>query len=883
VILKKIEMIGFKSFADKIEIGFEGGVTAIVGPNGCGKSNVCDAIKWVLGEQSSKALRGTNMQDVIFKGTEERKPQSYCEVSLVFDNEPRKVARGETAERDKYARIFPIDYNEVVLSRKLFRDGESEYAINRQPSRLKDIAFILHDTGIDRDGMTVIGQGQVTDLVNTKPENRRSIFEEAAGISKFRARKDEAERKLERTGAELIRVADVIGEIERNLGPLLRQAQNAEKYLAFKEQLRKHEINLFVYKYDTAEATKNKLQKETDEYSAIYEKLKSELEISDKESSDGMNKLTEYEIKASILRDKILKLSVNTERQTGERLLYVSLTEGIKQIELRKNELLSKRQMIKNIIDSGEGFKYSVKKLIEERTKNNEVARAVVGIVSQELSVPKNLETAVEIALGASAQNIITKNEDGAKKLISVLSSKNLGRATFLPITSVKPRSITQQERSILKGMGSRVIGVASELVKYKPEIAGIISNLLGRTIITNNLDSAIALSRSANYAFKAVTLDGDVIEPRGSITGGSKNAITGILWQTNNLEQIEAELKECDEKLKEAQNKANEIVKDMDSPMGELKDGAELENAKKELASIDNLREELNKKTSGNIAKRSELTERINEVQIKYYYSANLLSRVDIEIENLQQRINDEYQMNYSSCYLEKDENFDINTAVTEIDELKRQISRLGNVNIDAIEQSKTDKERYESYNLQCEDLKAAKADLEKVIKELDTQMETDFITAFHQINKNFGEVFQELFGGGNARLVLTDANDFLNSGIEIIAEPPGKKLQNLTLLSGGEKSLTAIAILFAILRLRPMPFCLLDEIEAALDDTNVVRFANYLHNFSSETQFIVITHRKPTMELADTLYGVTMEQKGISKIVSVKLEQYKSTIGTT
>jgi chromosome segregation protein len=400
------------------------------------------------------------------------------------------------------------------------------------------------------------------------------------------------------------------------------------------------------------------------------------------------------------------------------------------------------------------------------------------------------------------------------------------------------------------------------------------VSNLLGRVIITNNLDTAVELAKSALYAFKIVTLDGDVIETRGSITGGSANAATNAIWHTNNLNQIEKELEAVEIQIKETKQKIDGIPHDELRRTDESERNAkELETLKIELANLTAEKENLHGLTGASIEKRAAATEKRDEINTKYYYAAGLLSRVDVEIENLSQRIMDEYGLNYSACYPERDSDFDVNIALPEIDDLKHKIGRLGNVNIDAIEQEKADRARYNSYKDQYDDLVAASADLKKVIADLSAQMENDFKDAFNKINHNFGLIFRELFGGGNAKLVLVDAENYLDCGIDIIAEPPGKKLQNLSLLSGGEKALTAIAILFAILKLRPMPFCLLDEIEAALDDTNVVRFAEYLNNFKHETQFIVITHRKPTMEFADALYGVTMEQKGISKIVSVKL----------
>jgi chromosome segregation protein len=833
-------MTGFKSFADKIDIGFCDGITAIVGPNGCGKSNVADAIKWVLGEQSYKQLRGTSMQDVIFKGTEKRKQTSYCEVALVFDNRER---------------IFAVEFDEVIISRKLFRDGESEYAVNRQPSRLKDINYLLHDSGIDRDGMTIISQGQVADLVNAKPENRRGIFEEAAGISKFRMRKDEAERKLLRTTAELQRVKDVITEIERNLGPLLRQAENAEKYLILRERLKKLEINLYIYKYDNGAMTKNKLQGEIDGYNGRIEKLKEELREIEDGNTENVERINDLDKKTSEFRDELLKKSVASEKEQGEKLLYLSNKDYLQQVELRREQLLAKRQM-------AEGFKYPIKRLMQERGEE------IMGVVAREISVPKELETAIEVALGSGAQNVITRNEEDAKRLVNYLKSNNIGRATFLPVNSVRERVINFEERKILSGA---CIGVAADLVKYREEIKNVIMSLLGRVIICKDIDDAVDLARRLNFSLKIVTLDGDIIETKGSITGGSKSYSSNLLMDTEKIEEeikgIEQEIETCMQKIKDFE--AKRIKK--------IEDGS-LESVQMELENINVIRTELNEKMKEEIKRRGDITQEIEELQVKFYYANNILSRVDIEIENLSQRILEEYNLNYSACYNERDKDFVPDGAVSEIAELRNQINRLGHINLDAIEQARIDKERFESYKLQVDDLSAASTDLEKMIEELDTAMRDDFLTAFDKINKNFGEVFKELFGGGRAEIMLTEPENLINSGVEIVAEPPGKRFSNLALLSGGEKALTAIAILFAILKLRAMPFCLLDEIEAALDDANVIRFANYLRKFSYETQFIVITHRKPTMELADTLYGVTMEERGISKIVSVKLEGYKT-----
>jgi len=1030
MVFKKIEIYGFKSFADKLEVDFSGGITCIVGPNGCGKSNVADAVRWVLGEQSSKALRGTNMQDVIFKGTEKRGSLSYCEVSLFFDNT---------------AKTFPVDYSEVVLSRKLYRSGESEYYINRQIARLKDITNLLHDSGIDRDGLTIISQGQVAEIINSKPENRRDIFEEAAGIAKFKARKVEAERRLERTQENITRVNDVITEIDRSLGPLLKQAAAAEKFVEFKERLKHLEINAYVYQYDNAAASKAELQGKLDELATQLGSHQANLQDVVDQSNAAMDEIAVLDKKAEHIREQVLGLSLSLERASGEKKLVQekisilsaqdadikgeieSLTEQLEQerenlqlnktlhaqlvdrrtelqkelevahdeytaaverlgnaeheiyerkpdaaqaglegqihsAQLERAQLVARKNTIQGLIDSGEGYKFAVRKLLDVAKDNKEVANNIIGVVSRLITVPQKLEAAIEVALGASAQNIVTKDEDAAEELIDVLRKENWGRATFLPVTSTGLKSNVLTDTSSLHGRHG-VLGIAATLVKYKKEVAPVIESLLGRVVVTENLDIAITLAQSTRYAFKIVTLDGDVVETRGSITGGSKNALNNNLWHTNQLAQIEKDLAVLETKitgladefnkttadltaeretvrgeidqLKNASTTAGERLTDLkvrfasldaetvgtsqkiaalvnstllvekalsdktatmkavnkhiDDTRGEGVNEREermyrekveqLGKAKTELSLTDTKKEQIREQISMFETKRAEISGLSSAAQEQYYRLEVALSKVDSELEHMQERIYEEYNLNYSSCYMFRDEKFDLKAALPEIAELKKQINKLGPVNIAAIEDSKDFKVRYDDYTTQITDLTAAKTDLEKVIKELSVEMEAKFKTDFNKINHNFQVVFRELFNGGTAKLVLTDLNDYLNSGIDIIAEPPGKKLQNISLLSGGEKALTAIAILFAILKLRPMPFCLLDEIEAALDDSNVGRFAQYLQKFAKTTQFIVITHRKPTMELADNLYGVTMEEKGVSKLVSVKLAQWEET----
>jgi len=950
---KKIELYGFKSFADKLEVDFSSGITCIVGPNGCGKSNVSDAIRWVLGEQSSKALRGSNMQDVIFKGTQDRGRLGYCEVSLHFDNSQK---------------LFPVEYEDVVLSRKLYRDGTSEYQINRQSSRLKDINTLLHDSGIDRDGLTIIGQGQISEIVAARPESRRGIFEEAAGIAKFRARKDEAERKFANVDLELLRVNDVVGEIERGLGTLLKQAENAKKYLALKAELKGLEINLFIHSYDNAAQQKKEINDRLNEISDEIQNIQTTIEeLSDKKIATTFE-LNNVDKRAEDLRDKILTLSLGLEKHSGEQKLSLEkasniarmqqdLENEISELDNRLQEeqrnlsiaskdrqnLRSEREAtasrIQNLESVHSRAKESAAKLWElkrqrerligrrETITNNAVRRLVesnnknmIGVFGDLINVPKGLEIAVDVAMGGAAQNIIVQNEDKAKILIDLLKENRWGRATFLPITSAKVRGWSENERFYFKERG--VMGVAADLVEYNTDIDRAVQSLLGRIMIVDNIDNAIALAKKSNYSFRIVTIEGDSIETRGSISGGSKRQADNVL---EDLKKIDSEINIL-EKGPSEKSIGEELmglkigITSMDSELGHLDrevtrisaiiDAVEhglnektmtlnalgketskidpedfnlvkvavekLETAKANLAGLDSAKESLKQTLEQLELDRNTAQDNLAKSHELYYKTQAKLEGIDLELEKLQERIWEEYELNYSACFHMKVEEFDMAEAKVKVADLRRAITRLGSVNIDAITQSEEASARFTEYTTQMTDLQSAKSDLEKVIADLGREMETRFRETFDAINQNFTAVFRELFGGGRAHLEMTDPKDYLNSGIDIIAEPTGKKLQNITLLSGGEKSMTAIALLFAILKVKPMPFVLLDEVEAALDEINVVRFASYLKNFSKNTQFIVITHRKPTMELGDHLYGVTMENRGVSKLVSVSLQDW-------
>ena len=1177
---KRLEVSGFKSFADKLKVDFNPGITAIVGPNGCGKSNVADAIRWVLGEQSPKLLRGSNMQDVIFKGSQGRKGLSFCEVSLVFDN------------ADK---MFNTDYDEVVITRKLYRSGDREYALNHQPCLLKDITNLLHDSGIGRDGYSIIGQGKVEEIISSKPENRRAIFEEAAGIAKFKARKEEAERKLERYRENITRIQDIMSEIEHNLKPLKKQAEDAKIYLSLRDELKVLEVNSYLYQHDTTNDVKQAIQDKIDGFAQEVNLKNTQIADTVQRHNESMETIKDIDREIASLRQKILDLSVGLEKESSdyrlaqEKIGYVSeqivrLTEEIEQdraqfeninkellslrdqkqqessnlnllhsqadetqniynqvveelsaleakadssqkqilseidkisnikanaskleeqknscnerqseLELRKENSLKKLETLKlresqaeqdkekaeteqkNLILSikalqennvelkeeeraqqntlsellkqqaslesrskmlaemhaeYEGFNGTVKKLLVDSGKNAKLKNAIVGVVADLIKVPKEYETAIEMALGSAVQNVVTKNEDDAKQLVQYLKANSYGRATFLPISSLKAKYIQDSFKPLLKTKGC--FGIASELVHFDNSIQPIVQGLLGSTVIVENMEVALSLAKQSRFSFKIVTLDGDIINPAGSITGGSKKStINNLLSRDREIKEVEEKLKATASKIasqRELLTKYASTLKDLESKISEetdklntceinlrLKENihstckhqsdeikheieeieeeqsklvAKLNFLENEIKNMAELKQKENISSSGNIdltrneqlrAERDRLNSSIMEIRVQIATKESLLANIDENInrlvseqamlnenidenqsmliknqksletakalgeskdekaigakqqeiddcqrkekeldeakdkiheilqkleeererlnvelakaqerqfqeeaklgqidnnlEMMKERIYEEYELTYSTATSLRMEDYDHKEGVQRISEIKKEISKLGYVNVNAIEDSRLMDERYQLYVKEMDDLTKAEQDIVVIIKDLSQQMTEKFEVAFNKINSNFTMIFRQLFGGGNARLVLSEGEDILNAGVEIIAEPPGKKLQNLTLLSGGEKALTAIAILFAILKLRPMPFCLLDEIEAALDDANVERFAKYLHNFAESTQFIVITHRKPTMELADSLYGVTMEEEGVSKIVSVKL----------
>ena len=1177
--LKSIEIQGFKSFANKIVFKFHNGITGIVGPNGSGKSNVADAVRWVLGEQRIKQLRGASMQDVIFSGTEMRKPQGYAYVAITLDNSDHQLA---------------IEYDEVTIARRIYRSGESEYLLNGTPCRLKDVNELFYDTGIGKEGYSIIGQGQIDKILSGKPEERRELFDEAAGIVKFKKRKIAAQKKLEDEKQNLLRVSDILSELEKQIKPLEKQSEIARIYLKKKEELKTLDVNMFLLENNRLQEQLKSVQEKytiasddlsatTEQYEKIkeeYERIEKELEELDESIEADRMSLTDTSVmrgklegeinvlkeqiksaksneehfktrqvsvqkeidiklldKESILadkkvideqvaeietsrneaREKLLEVQskieeLNTNIETGKNTIIEALNSRatiksklgrcdtmMEQINIRKAELTSRLLRIKsdeaqqvaaitklqeeferineeikglnesqegkeeklalfreelaskdqklrdtqvnyhqekskldaltNITERYEGYGGSVKKVMEYKDQE----KGIVGVVADIIKVAPKYETAIETALGGNIQNIVTDNEETAKRMISILKQTKAGRATFLPLTSItNPQEFKNPDA--LKEDG--VIGMADELVDIDKKYKNVAKAMLGRIVVIDNVDHAVKIARKFDYGVRMVTLEGELLVPGGAISGGAFKNNSNLLGRRREMDELEGKvkkyLKEIDvlleeiEKTKEERNKLRlsleedksalqkkfieqntarlnvikaqerkdeasegslelkteereienqiqeikinkqEIQKELeDSELLEQKVEqqirkfqVELEEKRKEeseqtahvsewdlevekmhqqqdfhqqnvdridgeiqrfTAELEEIQEGLKTSTEDTVNKENSIQEiqatiaashttqgdteqKLNEniarkedlsTRKKNFFKdreslAEKMTGLDKEVyrlnaqkekmqENLENQINymwDEYEITLSdAAALRNEEMTDLSAMKKETASLKEQIKKLGDVNVNAIEDFKNLMERYEFLKTQHDDLVEAEKTLESIIVELDTAMRKQFDEKFAEIGREFDKVFKELFGGGKGTLELMEDEDILEAGIRIIAQPPGKKLQNMMQLSGGEKALTAIALLFAIQNLKPSPFCLLDEIEAALDENNVGRFAKYLHKLTKSTQFIVITHRRGTMEKADRLYGITMQEKGVSALVSVNL----------
>ncbi|MBQ9728715.1 MAG: chromosome segregation protein SMC [Clostridia bacterium] len=1191
--LKEIHLVGFKSFADKTTIRFDDGVTCIVGPNGCGKSNVADAVRWVLGEQSAKTLRGSNMQDVIFGGTVNRKEHTFCEVTLVFDNTNR---------------IFTIDTTDVSVTRRLYRTGESKYLINNQNSRLKDIVALFHSIGLGKEGYSIIGQGKVEQIMNAKPEDRRLIFEEATGLMVFKSRKQEIERKIADSNANLYIYRQRIEEAERHLGPLSKQAAAAKEYNEYSNSLKVNEANTYIYRYENAEGEKNKFKKDIAAISDKIIDLNTQIELINRRLDENRDKINVADEKLSQLNDRRVELSVGNERKDGELKLAreriktyrsqieaavealaaakerigeiddeIALTErknkdDVKRLsevetqteilrsavsaldkkievfeklsdeqrisqlssaddlsELKKNlgtltarmeatkdkieeltlalkksedrkerlsdELISVRKDLKTLKDLSstgmrdfeekqeearemqltvndfnqelfnangqiaslkenlemyislknrfDGYKESVRRLLSVAKTNPDVSKHLHGALADIVSTDQKYETAIETAIGGAMQNVVTPTADDARYLIEYLKRTNGGIVTFLPVSNMRPRPDSREIRRALDERGA--MGLATELVRYDDYYYNVVSNLLGNTLICDNIANATTIAKKYGNLFKIVTLGGDTIATGGSMTGGSRRKDSGSFLSTERriqeckeniarkqkyIEKLKTAIAESERAKREAEEavdalrekyqgaageiaaltqresalvtqiaEAEEDVETYSTALSEMKQklklleseeansslseeqissrrqaaeaelsaqrsqcdrfkeeraekSATLRNLELEYTSLTSAieqqkdtverlkaeKEELVKRSldmeyektetqtrlnaleseaqekelteeekaavkaiEDEIAKIAKEKEEINSTQIsleeqktslqetltknsdKRYKCELEISKIDTNLENMRQRVEEAYQMDYNDCLALRKEEFDVNEAATLITVLKRKITSLGPVNPNAVEEYEYEQTHCQEMITQRDDLQKAIEDLQTALDEIRGEMLRIFNEGFEQINENFKVTFKELFGGGKAELQIdyVEGEDPLAAGVEIVACPPGKKLTKISLLSGGERALTAIAILFAILKSHPMPFCILDEIEAALDDANVDRFASYLKKFAEETQFIVITHRKPTMNQADTLFGVTMQEKGVSKIVSVKLAEVESKLG--
>ncbi len=999
--LKALEIQGFKSFPDKTTLLFEKDITMIVGPNGAGKSNISDAVLWVMGEQRTRALRGGKMEDVIFGGTEKRNPLGFAQVTLILDNT---------------ARLFGIDSDELTISRRYYRSGDSEYYINRENVRLRDINELLMDTGLGRDGYSIIGQGRISEIVSAKSTDRREIFEEAAGISRFRFRKEEAERKLASTDETLLRVGDKIEELELQLGPLRKQAEVAEKYLVLREEQRALEISAWM-------GTLDKLASQTEAVRESYKKAKDELSLTksqldknyqhtetiskkmrekDIEAEDYRTRLTEVEGDigendriAAVLRADRKNNEDSVDRirsdmsQDEDRIR--ALDEQIAQLEERvaladsEYEALSARvRQLQNVVNGHKmkmsGRESRVSALREEVTKLTVDGRSMDGRISMLVEMEKDYEgfsravrtvmreaqrgtlsgihgpvanlvrtedryaLAIETALGAAAQNIVVDRPEDGKAAIELLKRRDGGRSTFLPLDTIRG--------TVLKNppLGARgYLGVAVDLVTFDRTYTDIFENLLGRTVVAETLADAIDIARKNKNQFRIVSLDGQMIHAGGSMTGGSAARGTGVLSRANELAKLRKDreaLRERQEKqaaaLSDAERELAAARYDMDVAGEELaaagRDAASLEaerNAKRvNISQLENVKEAM---TAGG-SRRRELVEsyhaknaaideelrkneargeelrsraesfrerireitrqklelearrtqadkdiqRRNEAVIEQERLVASIERkmlsAEMEEKQIIDKLWDNYELSRSAAQEQRKPIESLTAANRRIAELKRAIQALGTPNLGAIEESKRVGERYAFLSEQRDDIAKAKNELLAIIRDITRQMEAIFLQEFSAVNECFQSTFLELFGGGHASLRLEDESDCLNCGIEIKVQPPGKAVSNISLLSGGEKAFVAIALYFSILKLRPTPFCVMDEIEAALDEENVARFAEYLHNLKN-TQFIVITHRRGTMEHADVLFGVTMQEKGVSTVIELDLAEAQKT----
>ena len=1001
--LKALEIQGFKSFADKTRLTFEKDITAIVGPNGSGKSNISDAILWVMGEQRSKALRGSKMEDVIFGGTEKRGALGYAQVSLIIDNS---------------AHIFDSDSSEIMLTRRYYRSGESEYFINREPVRLKDINSLLMDTGLGRDGYSIIGQGRIGEIISSKSTDRREVFEEAAGISRFRYRKEEAERKLEKTEENLLRINDKIEELEMQVEPLRKQAETAKKYLVLRDELRIQEISVWMSTLeklrDQARDVELEFKQTGEELDKARERLKGlyasaegfteRMQQKDMETEEARRRLSQAEAENSRLEAEaaVLKANMDSSAENRKNLLsdiekqegrvreiqenidkslervgeinsqLEALREDITgnenvlsgcrmklgrreqtvkelgdkttQLQVDERSMDSRINMLSEMEKDYEGYSKAVKTVMRESHRGS--LRGIHAPVANLIKAEDDYALAIETALGAAAQNIVVDTQEDGRRAIELLKRSDSGRATFLPMEAIRG--------SVMKDAPEReagFVGIASELVRYDEKYGQIVTNLLGRTVVAEALSDAVRMSRNSGNRLRIVTLDGQMINAGGSMTGGSSAKGSGILSRANELERLKRQrLKLAEEEklsrqqlekaerelaslryeldmaleeqgqlrsrgssleaeLKATENSANQLRLLLDSLSGDSRVRRDaVEAAQRQIDSFNRRLEEKQEE----MAKARDKIELIrDEIQVisksrldlesrrtKADKESQELNRQIVELERSKARIEqkklaaemeerqildklwENYELSHSAAEALRQPVENLQKVTKDIAELRRKINALGSPNIGAIDEYERVNTRYEFLTGQRDDVDKAKGELLDIIKDLTGQMEELFVERFKEIDRCFRQTFLELFGGGKAALRLEDESNVLECGIEIKVQPPGKALSTISLLSGGEMAFVAIALYFAILKVRPTPFCVMDEIEAALDEANVTRYAQYMRRMADKTQFLVITHRRGTMEEADMLYGVTMQEKGVSTVIELDLESAQKTI---
>ncbi len=970
--LKSIHVQGFKSFAEKINIELDNNITGVVGPNGSGKSNVVDAIRWVLGEQSIKSLRGEgHMTDVIFSGSSSRHGSNIATVTLTFDN------------TDKY---INLDFDEIAIKRRLYKDGSNEYYINNEKVRLKDVSDLLLDSGMAKESFNIISQGKIEEILSSKPEERRIIFEEAAGVLKYKKRKLESVRKLEKTHDNMQRINDIINELETRVGPLKEQSDKAKDYIKVKDELKNIEISLIAlditnmnYDYQknkemiktlTKElesiTTSNRLgEAQIEKYKNDINNLELKISLKQKELMEYSSKLEQINSRKAIINERIkytesdknlenlmflkenqLKISseieqiknnfnkVNNEviEETNKYNQEISkinelktkkskLNEDLRITLKSENDLKNKIDTLRYSIDNNSSVPHAVKQVLD-----NPKLRGVHNIVSNLFEVEEKYSKAISIALGIASVNIVIDDETCAKEAINYLKNNQYGRVTFFPLNIIKPRFIDNETKNNHK------LTVASELIRFDSKYSNIIMNLLGNVIVVNNIDEANSLARLINYRYRIVTLDGDIVNVGGSLTGGKVNT-TNIILEKYKLEQHIKELSDINSKIdnleeqgnlidhnlksledksyllnkikfekeiilnnlnvslkeKEEQYKINEldlnsnknilnnkVSEEQESILKEYYDTLNIKNnisleLEKMVTVLKNLKDDLSN-YEFSIKKENSIFNEKNE----FLKQAEILvNRLDVKLDNLLNNLSETYEITYEEAIKNYKLEIDVNVARSSVSSLKRKINEMGTINIAAIEEYEEVFERLEFLSSQKNDLISAENVLLDIISQMDKIMIQEFEKTFKLIRENFRITFKELFKGGSADLKLTDSSNLLETGVEIIASPPGKSLKHISLLSGGEKTFTAISLLFAILKSKPVPFCVLDEVEAALDDVNVDSFGKYVQGLKDKTQFIIITHKKKTMEYVDTLYGITMQESGVSKLVSVKLEE--------